>query len=322
MIRKSKVKSQKSKGILFLVIFLCLAGWVLSILWIERSNQIVLKKIDQLSNRLLSLEERLKEKEKTKEKVSLSIPKEESPSFEKPSLPIEPSIPEGGPPCKIAIILDDAGYKLSNDSLNLIKNGFPLTISILPHLPFSKETAEIVRNNGGEVMLHLPMEAKNGIGGTEGVIKSDMTQEKIKEITEKAIESIPYCVGVNNHMGSKATSDKETMEPVLSVIKEKNLYFVDSLTSSKSIAYKLAKDMGLKAGKRDIFIDNNNEESFVLFYLQQLIKVARKKGSAIGIGHIYKKATISVLERELPNLQNAGIELVPVSSLVKQEKND
>jgi len=312
------------KGNNFLLIFLtviCLIFWISSILLIEGSNQKILEEIDRLSKKIEFLEKGLEEKKE----VSL-IPKPQKkeipPSIEKPqekemSPSIEKPIPPGSS-CKIAIILDDAGYSLSKDALNLLKEGFPITVSILPGLSCSKETAEIVYKNKGEVMLHLPMEAKNN-GKIKGVIGSGMDRETIKETTKKAIEDIPYCVGVNNHMGSKATADKETTEAVLSVIKEKGLYFVDSLTTPKSIAYKLSREMGLLTGKRDIFIDNDNSEKKVFSSLSQLIKIARKRGYAIGIGHIYKNSTISVLKEELPNFAKEGIELVPVSKILMQK---
>lgn len=312
-------KKKDSSSPLFLIIFACLAGWIFSIVWIERSNTRILKEIDRLSIRLSFLEERLKEKRVPKEKPLVEPQKEEPVISKIPSQreipPLKPSIPEGSS-CKIAIILDDAGYGLSDDALSLIEEGFPLTIAILPELSFSKETAEIVHKNKGEVFLHLPMEAMKN-GKDKGVIGSFMEGEKIKKVINDAISNIPHCVGVNNHMGSKATADTEVMKPVLEVIKEKNLCFVDSLTTSKSIAYKLAKEMGVSSGSRDIFIDNNDKREDVLFYLYELIKIARKKGFAIGIGHIYKKATISILKEELPNLEKAGIELVPVSAIVK-----
>lgn len=313
------MKKKKDFSPLFLIIFACLAGWISSIFWIERSNARILKEIDRLSLRLSFLEERLKEKGVPKEKPIVESKNKEPVISKIPSQreipPLKPSIPEGSS-CKIAIILDDAGYGLSDDALLLLEQGFPLTIAILPNLSFSKETAEIAHKNKAEVILHLPMEAiKNK--KDKGVIGSSMDREKIKEVTNDAISNIPHCVGVNNHMGSKATADREIMEPVLEVLKEKNLYFVDSLTTPKSIAYKLAREMGISSVARDVFIDNNEKREDVLFWLYELIKIGRKKGSAIGIGHIYKKATISVLKEELPNLEKAGIELVPVSGIIK-----
>ncbi|MEW6483015.1 MAG: divergent polysaccharide deacetylase family protein [bacterium] len=297
--------------ILFLIAFFCLGGWLLSILYIERENQKLLKGIDKLSNRLLSIEEKLETKERREEREERW--KEAFP--EKPrGAPFKPILP--GKPCKIAIILDDAGYSLPKDAISLIKKGYPITVSIIPHLSFSKETAELVHNNGGEVMVHLPMEAING-KKEKKEISTKMSPDEIKKITKEAIESIPYCVGLNNHRGSKATANKEIMEPVLEIVKEKNLYFVDSLTTSKSIAYKLAKDMGILAGKREIFIDNNNSLDSVLSSLSLLIEVARNKGSAIGTGHISKRATISVLLEKIPEFQKNGIELVSASELLK-----
>lgn len=290
-----------------MIIFVCLGGWISSILWITKANQQILKEIKEVSIRLSSLEERLKEKPPLKQEGEIKPPLE--PSRQPQNItPLKPSI------CKIAIILDDGGYSLSDDTISLIKKGFPLTVSIIPFLPYSKETAEIVYKNKGEVMVHLPMEAENN-GKEKMVITSSMEKEKIKDLTYEAISNIPHCVGVNNHKGSKATADKAIMEPVLEVVKEKNLYFVDSVTTPKSIAYKLASEMGIPSEKRDIFIDNNTSD--VRSYFYKLIKIAKKQGSAIGIGHIYKKATIAVLRDELPDLEKHGIELVPVSAIVK-----
>lgn len=320
-------KKKDYSGAIFLIIFACLLGWVCSILLIERSNQKIIKEIDRVSVRISRVEEMLKERFKPPSKLEKEEafsskppkeippkpPKEIPPKIEIP--PLKPSIPKGSS-CKIAIILDDGGYGLSDDALSLIKTGFPITISIIPNLSYSKKTAEIVYKNKGEVMVHLPMEARKD-GKDKGVISSYTDKEKIKEITKEAISDIPYCVGVNNHKGSKATADKAIMEPVFEVIRENNLYFVDSLTTPKSIAYKLAIKMEIPSSKRDIFIDNNDDPSYVLSYFYELIKVARKNGSAIGIGHIYKKATIAVLKEQLPNLEKEGIELVHVSDIVK-----
>ncbi|MEW6103539.1 MAG: divergent polysaccharide deacetylase family protein [bacterium] len=316
------MKKKKEKDyslILFLMLIFCLLGWIFSILYIERSNQRLIRKIDKLSNRLLSIEEKLG-KGLPEPKISKVIEKEKKIEVveKEETIPLKPILP--GTSCKIAIILDDGGYSLSKDAISLIKEGYPITVSVIPHLSVSKETAEIVHNNGGEVMLHLPMEAING-KKHEKEISEKMSADEIKRITKEAIEAIPYCVGVNNHRGSKATANKEIMESVLSVVKEKNLYFVDSLTTSKSIAYKLARNMGIPSGKREIFIDNDDNTDCVISYLDKLINVARKNGSAIGIGHITKHSTISVLKNELPNFEKNGIELVPVSALLKQNSH-
>lgn len=217
---------------------------------------------------------------------------------------------------KIAIIIDDLGYSL--DMLYaLIEINQPLTLSIIPHLKYSRKTAQIAHERGYEIMLHLPMEPENYPANNPGLgaILTHMSPDEIYHTVLEDIASLPYITGVNNHMGSKATQDYTIMKHVLKVIKEHNLYFIDSQTSDHTIAYKVAQEMGVPTGLRVIFIDKIQEVSYTEKELKSLFVYAENNGYAIGIGHAFP-STIKALKNVLPNINNDEVNLVFASEIV------
>jgi hypothetical protein len=234
---------------------------------------------------------------------------------------------------KIGIILDDAGYSTGGFIRKLWKLKAPLTISIIPGEMFSKRTARIAYEAGFEVMLHMPMEyCENSKITDEDILceanrKNDspykwallcgMSEEEIERQLEGAINDIPYVKGINNHMGSKATITPRLMSLCMKKLKNKGIYFVDSVTTGNSIAYNVAVKEGIQAAKRDVFLDNEDNIEHVKKQMRLLIETAKRKGYAIGIGHITKPSTIAVLCEMIPKLRKEGIEVVPVSELVK-----
>lgn len=233
---------------------------------------------------------------------------------------------------KIAIILDDAGYCTGGFVSKLWRIKVPLTISIIPGIICSREAAEISHRCGFEVMLHMPMEFCSNSKITEEDLlcladrKNDspykwallcgMSEKEVARQLDGAIKDIPYLKGVNNHMGSRATADKRLMALCMDKLKGKGLYFVDSVTTAKTVAYKLAKANAIDTAKRDVFLDNINNVEHVRQQMNILIATAKKNGTAIGIGHITKAPTVAVLSEMVPLLKAQGIEVVPASALV------
>ena len=217
---------------------------------------------------------------------------------------------------RIAIIIDDFGF--NKESMNeFLHINYPITFSVLPHLKYSKLSAELAHQSGKEVMLHLPLQGiKNELN--VNVITTLMKENEIEKKIEDGIMKIPYADGVNNHMGSIITEDTEIMKIILNKIREKGLFFVDSYTSGKSVAYNVAREMGIKTGRRKVFLDVENFEDpgYIRGQLKQLVKVAKRDGEAIGIGH-NRTWTAQVLKEELPKLEAEGIELVFASQIVK-----
>ena len=219
-------------------------------------------------------------------------------------------------PPKVAFIIDDLGYE-TEVAKKMMELEFPVALSILPFLQYSEFIAEEGRKNNKEIMLHLPMEPNNsGANPGPGAIKSYMSEEEIRQAVRKCILDFPYAIGVNNHMGSKITEDREIMEIVLEEIKGYNLFFIDSITTKDSIAYEVAQEMEIKSAVRSVFLDNENDMEYIKGQMLEVQETALIEGEVIAIGHS-RINTFYVLKRMVPELIKAGIEIVPVSELVK-----
>ncbi|MBI5287307.1 MAG: divergent polysaccharide deacetylase family protein [Deltaproteobacteria bacterium] len=246
---------------------------------------------------------------KEKEEVPRDIGK-----VERPALPPPPKVEIPKP--KVAIVIDDLGQDIKQ-LWKVLEIDVPVTVAVLPFLPHSKRVAEEANSMGREVILHLPMEPKdvdNNPPGS-GALFTGMTDDEMVAQVKKDLEAVPYVKGVNNHMGSKFTEDERRMKVVLEVVKEKGLYFLDSKTSGRSSAYRVARDMGIKAADRQVFLDNEQDVEYVKKQMGLLIEMAKDRGSAIAIGHP-RPATLSALKEMVTVLKEAGVEIVPLSSLV------
>ncbi len=216
---------------------------------------------------------------------------------------------------KMAIILDDWGLNYSLTA-QVVEIGEPITLSILPHLKYSKKIAETAHQNHLGVMLHMPMQPKNTKEHLEPhTILTTTSDKDILIYLDAAIAAVPYVEGVNNHMGSAATSDIRVMRTVLTHLKKKNLFFVDSFTIKDSQSPQVAKEIGIPFAKRDVFIDNEPNIPAIKKELQDAKAVALKKGRAVVIGHD-KKVTLAAIKEMIPELKKAGIELVLAKDLV------
>jgi polysaccharide deacetylase 2 family uncharacterized protein YibQ len=218
---------------------------------------------------------------------------------------------------KVAIIIDDMGYNL--DAMHEICSfQKPLTVSILPFSPFAQETALIAHQNNLEVMLHLPLESVNANteNDIEGFIHSMMSEEDIRNTMERSLDQIPYIKGVNNHMGSRITPNEIFMTIILDTIKEQNLFFVDSRTTTRSIAYDTAQRMNIPSAYRNVFLDGEIQEDYIKGKLIELFKLAQKNEKAVGICHPYDE-TLKILKENLHLADKYGLELVLVSRIVE-----
>lgn len=218
---------------------------------------------------------------------------------------------------KIALIIDDMGYRNDEVVDGFFKLHQNLTFSIIPGLEKSKRIAQRAAEEGREVMIHLPMEPLESRVEDDGfTILTEMSPEEIREVISRALRQIPNARGVNNHMGSRATLDERVMQIVMEELKQRNLYFVDSRTNLQSVAFSVAKRAGVPCGRNETFLDNPESPQTIEEKLALLAKIARQKGRAVGIAHPHKR-TLEVLKREIPRLEREGIRLVPVSEIVR-----
>lgn len=216
---------------------------------------------------------------------------------------------------KIAIVLDDWGYNSNNlPVLEDIKAH--LTLSVLPNLSYSREVAEELHARGFEIILHLPMEPRENFRLEKNTISTSMDEATIRNILTQDLVNVPYVRGVSNHMGSKATSDIKTMTIVLSELKKRHLYFLDSFVSPQTVCAALAKEIGIPFIKRDVFLDNQSNRAYIKGQINQLKARANRVGYAVGIGHD-RRLTLEVLREAIPQLEKEGYRFVFVSDLVK-----
>ncbi len=217
---------------------------------------------------------------------------------------------------KVAIVVDDFGYNM-NDLDKLFAAEEKVTFSILPNLPFSRRVAELASKKGYEVILHLPLESNDKTAPVEvGTIKTDMNEKDVNLLLEKDIASVPGLSGVSNHQGSKATEDKLLMTLILRKLKNRSLYFFDSLVTNRSVCREIANTIGVPYAKRDMFLDNANSQDYIEKQILILRRFAFRKGSAIAICHD-RKNTIAVLNKLMPELSADGITFVSLSDMVK-----
>jgi uncharacterized protein len=222
-------------------------------------------------------------------------------------------VPEG--PARVAIVIDDVGFE-EGPALELARLRLPITFAILPHQRYSRSLAlELVRM-GHQVILHLPMEPLDypERNPGRGAVREGMTPEQITAIVSDDLDAVPGAVGLNNHMGSLVTADPRMMGPVLEVVRRRGLFFLDSRTTDETVAYDLARAMGLRAVKRSIFLDDTREASYIEAQVRGLLKKAREQGSALAIGHA-DPVTVQVLKRSVPMFRSEDIRVVPASEL-------
>jgi len=217
---------------------------------------------------------------------------------------------------KIAIIIDDLGYQ-KEIAERIISLDFPVTISILPFLPHSQIVAQMAKEKGLTVLLHLPMEPQNSnVNPGQGAIFSTMTEEEIRNKMLANFQEVPYVDGINNHMGSKATENTAVMRIVLNEVRERGLFFIDSMTSPNSVGYTLSKQMGIKTAYRSVFLDNDQDIDYIRSQVNLLKDFAEKYGTAIAIGHPYCN-TIDVLSEIDLLLRAEGIRIVKLEELLE-----
>ena len=218
---------------------------------------------------------------------------------------------------RAAIVIDDLG-KESPISREILNWDLPLTLSILPFTPHAKSIASEAHQKGRDVILHLPMEPHGypKIQPGEGALLEEMDEEELLRQLSKDIEAIPYIKGVSNHMGSRLMENPEKMKIILSELKKRELFFLDSRTTPQTVGLQTAKSLGLRVVERSLFLDHSPKEEDVKKQLEQLIHFALSKGKAIGIGHPHP-LTIKSLKEMIPKMQEKGIEIVPLSDLIE-----
>lgn len=216
---------------------------------------------------------------------------------------------------RIAIVIDDLGH---DDKIfrKFTELGVPVTFSILPGERYSKYIAREASKLNYEIMLHLPMEPHGSWSnpGSHAILSAMTRDQMLKQLSDN-LDSVPNATGINNHMGSLLTEDRFVMRILLEEMQKRGLFFLDSRTSSRTVAYSVAKSIGIKSGGRDVFLDNKTDIGYIKGQIDTAIRIAKKKGEATAIGHAKPETAAAILEK-LPDFEQQGIEIVTISRVL------
>jgi polysaccharide deacetylase 2 family uncharacterized protein YibQ len=223
--------------------------------------------------------------------------------------------PRSGAAPRLAIIIDDLGNdRAAGDAV--ISLPFPLTVSVLPKLPYSAELSEEAYRRGDQVLLHLPMQAQSAtVPPEQAELRVGMSAEEVRATLAGMLETVPHVVGVNNHEGSLATSDPALMAALMPALRDRGLFFIDSRTTAATVAYDAAERAGIAAASRKVFLDDTVQPAAIRAQLEAAATGAARNGSAIAIGHPHPE-TVAALAETVPALESRGIRLVFASDLV------
>jgi polysaccharide deacetylase 2 family uncharacterized protein YibQ len=221
---------------------------------------------------------------------------------------------EPGTRPRLAIIIDDCGQWPVTERA-FVALPFPVTLSVLPHVRFGSAIARDANAAGKGVMLHLPMQTISGRYPGPGTITTTMADAAIRSEVSNDLAELPEARGVNNHEGSLATQDARVMGDIADVLAQGGRFFIDSRTSSASVGETVARERGVLAASRSVFLDNVDEQSAIEARLLEAISDARSHGSAIAIGHP-RPATLAAVRNVAPRAAADGVELTLASALV------
>jgi len=282
------------------------------------------KSLDKAGFKLLSISKTVKKE--SREEVSFLIAERpsSSPVFHltlihriaaRPAPKPSPEVKPAPARPKLAIVLDDWGYNTKNlDAILQIDK--PVTLSVLPGLPYSTLISRKAEEHGHEVIVHMPMEPKAKIRLELATLYTSMTDDEIRSNLNKAFQSVPGAVGMSNHEGSKATEDRRLIRVVFGELKKNNMFFLDSLVTNYSVCESAAKEVGIRFIKRSIFLDNESVPTYIKNQLEKAMEIALRSGGAVAIGHD-RPNTIAVLKEMIPAIEAKGIEITFVSNLAR-----
>jgi polysaccharide deacetylase 2 family uncharacterized protein YibQ len=222
---------------------------------------------------------------------------------------------------RIAVVIDDFGlnYRTTPPDAEWIGLGFPITCAVMPESPRTRQAAEAIKAGGKEVIIHFPFDPFLSLElPKDGVSPRDT--ERVGALLDKSLKQIPQAAGLNTHRSYKATMNRPLMDSFLNRLKGKVGYFLDSRAAPKSVAYDMAREKGIPAAANDIFLEepgHYNDAVFCGRIMRRVAAMARKRGSAVVIGHHYYRGTLACLKTEVPKLQAQGFSFVFASALAR-----
>lgn len=222
---------------------------------------------------------------------------------------------EPEPAREMVIIIDDLGHSLyrGKKAIDLPGN---ITYAVIPFTHYARELAERAHSHGKEVMVHAPMSTVDGDPLGAGGLTAKLSRAEFNTRLNEALDEVPHAQGINNHMGSDLTQRRMQMSWLMQELRWQELYFVDSRTSGRSVAAKVATEFNVPNLSREVFLDNELDTEAIARQFAQAKALSKKLGRVVVIGHPHPE-TIAYLKGALPDLRDEGIELLTVSQALK-----
>lgn len=215
---------------------------------------------------------------------------------------------------RLAVVIDDAGRDLASQEV-YESIGVPFTLAVMPNQVHTREAAASWAAHGMPVILHQPMESVSGSGMEAKTILTSMSDSEIRRMLSDSLSQVPEAVGINNHQGSKATTDKRVMDDVMNELHHRGLFFLDSATNSYTEADGAAAEYGVPYARNDLFVDNSSDVSAIKAMIREAAERAKEHGTYIIIGHC-RPHTAEAFRQMVPQLEAEGIKFIYVSSLM------
>ncbi len=228
---------------------------------------------------------------------------------------IEPAPPGTG---TLYLVIDDVGYNIAQLE-RYLELPIPMTFALLPGLEHSQSAQERIAGSGSEMILHQPIEPVGDQDPGPGALYVGMQPEEMRRIINRNLDQLPKVIGVNNHMGSRGTADPQLMEALFSVLKGRNLFFLDSRTTAETVAAEIAEKAGLPFSERNVFLDNIEEQIEIEKALKAALELSRRQGYAVMIGHVWSQELASTLALWYAELEEHGYQFARLSSFFAEE---
>jgi hypothetical protein len=229
-------------------------------------------------------------------------------------------LPGGADAAELAIVIDDVGYHQLRGMRAIALPG-PVTIAVLPHAPHTNRLVNQALHAGKDVIVHQPMQAElsRQAPREKDTLMLDMQQQDFASVAAAALDAVPGRIGLSNHTGSLLTAHRAPMRQLMTLLAERDLFFLDSRTTAATVALEVAREHGVPAIKRDVFLDHDAAPYAVHLAFERALQIARRNGRAVLIGHPYE-VSLNYLERRLQNLP-ADIRLVSVAELASRQRS-
>ncbi len=223
------------------------------------------------------------------------------------------ALPDGNG-ARIAVVVDDAGG-VEGSLADYLALPMSVTISVIPFFDHATAQAERSHAAGKEVLLHLPLSNREGHGDGVSRLVGTERPEAIDAFVQSAVALVPYAVGANNHEGSFGSTLPGLMRPLVASLQRRGLFFLDSVTTQKSVGYAVEGELGMDRRVNNQFLDHDTTDENSRAALLHLALLASKSGTGIGICHVYHPFALHALQTIGAQLQAKGYVFVPVSQV-------